>query len=136
MQIESFQQLIEAGLEEPNAQRLLLLLVRMDPAEDGALGSADTDQGQATLAPVMATDKPLTSRIELENLLTEADEVGARFDLVFVSSMTNSDGGMPRSEDAEPYLRQMAETVLTGGDLSQFAVFNRQGKPVRLSGAG
>lgn len=133
IEITSFDDLIAAGLKEPDPQLLLLVLLRTTPATVEENPGADGDSaGSGTLTPVMATDLMLTGEVQLETIVEEADSLGEPWDLIMVSSLCSNDGRLPESDDAEPYLKQMAEAVQTGGDLSSYAVFNRAGCPVAL----
>ncbi|RLK48756.1 hypothetical protein DFR31_1867 [Alkalispirillum mobile] len=132
MQIKSFDDLKTAGLQQENPQRLLMVLLRAEP-DDDTRPSADEKviEGSGHLVPVMATDRELTPELRLDVLAEEADKVGQPWDLILVSSLS-AEGRLPSSEEAEPYLKKMAEAVEHGADLSGYAVFDRAGSPVRL----
>ena len=133
MQITSFDDLKTAGLQQDSPQLLLLVLLRAEPEDDAAPPEGtEVIEGCGHLVPVMATDRELTSDLRLDVLVEEADRVGQPWDLIMVSSLSSDGGRLPTSEEAEPYLKQMAEAVEGGGDLSGYAVFDRAGSPVRL----
>jgi hypothetical protein len=133
MQIKSFDDLKTVGLQQDSPQLLLLVLLRAEPEDDAAPPEGtEVIEGRGHLVPVMATDRELTSDLRLDVLVEEADRVGQAWDLIMVSSLSSDGGRLPTSEQAEPYLKQMAETVESGGDLSGYAVFDRAGSPVRL----
>ncbi|MCH8504489.1 MAG: hypothetical protein LAT50_09220 [Ectothiorhodospiraceae bacterium] len=139
MQIKSFDDLKTAGLAQPTPQRLLLVLLRAEAEadDDAGLGSGnDVVRGSGTLTPVMATDIELTPDTRLDVIAEEADSLGHPWDLVLVSSLSSRSGGLATSEEAAPYLQQMAEAVIQGEDLSRYAVFDRAGSPVRLAVTG
>jgi hypothetical protein len=131
--ISSFEDLKQMGLEQDEPQRLLLVLLAAE-AEEGTGEPDDNNviQGSGTLRPVMATDRELTEDLRLDALVEEADQSGLQWDLIMVSALSASNGQLPSSEDAEPYLKQMAEAVEMGADLSRYAVFDRAGSPVQL----
>lgn len=131
--IASFDDLKEVGLAQPEPQRLLLVLLKAEPMEgDGEADADDVIRGSGVLHPVMATDRKLTEDLRLDALVEEADQTGVPWDLVMVSSLSTSGGSLPTSEQAEPYLKQMAEAIEMGADLSRYAVFDRAGSPVEL----
>ncbi len=133
MRISSFDDLKKAGLEQDEPQRLLLVLLKAEPESgDGNPDKNDVIQGSGYLRPVMATDRELTEELRLDVLAEEADQSGMAWDLIMVSSLSATGGRLPTSEEAEPYLKQMAEAVEMGADLSRYAVFDRAGSPVQL----
>lgn len=133
MRISSFEELIKAGLDQEEPQRLLMVLLKAEPEEgDGQPDDKDVIHGSGLLRPVMATDRELTVELRLDALVEEADQSGMAWDLIMVSSLSAAGGRLPTSEEAEPYLKQMAEAVETGADLSRYAVFDRAGSPVQL----
>ncbi|ABI56351.1 hypothetical protein ACN2MM_05630 [Alkalilimnicola ehrlichii MLHE-1] len=134
MQIKSFDDLKTVGLEQDSPQLLLLVLLRAEPEDDTAPPEGtEVIEGRGHLVPVMATDRELTADLRLDVLVEEADKVGQPWDLIMVSSLSAQDGRLPTSDEAEPYLKQMAEAVENGADLSGYAVFDRAGSPVRLA---
>lgn len=133
MRIGSFDELKEAGLQQGEPQRLLLVLLKADAESgDGTPDDKDVIKGSGYLRPVMATDRELNEELRLDALVEEADQSGLSWDLIMVSSLSASGGRLPTSEEAEPYLKQMAEAVEMGADLSRYAVFDRAGSPVQL----
>ncbi|HSR62117.1 MAG TPA: hypothetical protein VLN56_01775, partial [Gammaproteobacteria bacterium] len=73
MQLNSFDDLIAAGLKEPDPQLLLLVLLRAvpDSVEENLNRDGDSE-GSGTLMPVMATDLALTGEVRLESIVEEA----------------------------------------------------------------
>lgn len=131
--IASFDELLELALQQPDAQRLLLVLLRAEPEDEGTQhGDGDAIEGKGTLQPVMATDREVDEELRLDALVEEADQSGLQWDLILVSSLSAAGGRMPTAEEADPHLKQMAEAVEAGADLSGFAVFDRAGSPVEL----
>ncbi|MDN3519369.1 hypothetical protein QWY84_17320 [Aquisalimonas lutea] len=133
IRISSFDDLKRAGLEQGEPQRLLLVLLKAEPeGEAKHHNGGEAIEGGGTLRPVMATDRELDEDLRLDALVEEADQSGLSWDLILVSSLSASGGRLPTSEEAEPYLKQMAEAVEMGADLSRYAVFDRAGSPVQL----
>lgn len=131
--ISSFDDLLDMARKQPDDQRLLLVLLKADPEGEATHhNNGEAIEGQGTLQPVMATDREMDEDLRLDALVEEADQSGLQWDLILVSSLSAAGGRMPTSEEAEPYLKQMAEAVEMGADLSGFAVFDRAGSPVQL----
>lgn len=133
IEIKHFDDLKTAGLAEPEPQRLLLVLLRAEPEEEGTTSANDVTRGRGTLTPVAATDKELTPELDLAAIVEEADSLDQPWQLMLVSSLAGRAGAMPNSEQASPHLEAMVEAVMTGGDLSRYAAFDRAGSPVRLT---
>lgn len=123
-----FDDLIAEGLEDDAAQRLLLVLLRIDVAKESGAGEAS-----GTLTPVMVNDLELAPAVSFAALVEEADSVGQPWDIVMVSTMTGQDGRMPERDDATPHLEKMAGDVVHGRDLAHYAVFDRSGKRLLLT---
>lgn len=137
MQIKHFDDLKAAGLAQPEPQRLLILLLHAEAAADGkAVTRKGVTTGRGTLTPVMATDLELTPELDLATIVEEADSLGKPWQMMLVSSLAGRPGQPPTSEQASGYLEQMAEAVVTGGDLGRYAVFDRTGSPVKLQADG
>lgn len=133
IRISSFDDLKRTGLEQGEPQRLLLVLLRAEPDQEAIdHNGGEAIEGGGTLRPVMATDRELDQDLRLDVLVEEADQSGISWDLILVSSLSAAGGRLPTSEEAEPYLKQMAEAVELGTDLSRYAVFDRAGSPVKL----
>lgn len=133
IRIQSFGDLLEVGLQQAEPQRLLLVLLKAEPEEEATHhNNGEAIEGGGLLRPVMATDRELTEELRLDALVEEADQSGLSWDLIMVSSLSASGGRLPTEEEAEPYLKQMAEAVEMGADLSRYAVFDRAGSPVQL----
>lgn len=123
-----FDELIAEGLESDVAQRLLLVLLRIDVAEESG-----PDETSGALTPVMVNDLALTPEVGFEALVEEADSVGQPWDMVMVSTWSAQDGRMPERDAATPHLEKMAGDVVQGRDLSTYAVFDRSGNRLILS---
>ncbi len=130
--IRSFDDLVRTGLAQGTPQRLLLVLLRAEPEGDAQEPEKDVIHGHGALSPVMATDIELTDQVRLDVLAEEADSLGHPWDLLLVSSLSGKGGRLATSEEAAPYLQEMAEAVMRGRDLSRYAVFDRSGSPVVL----
>lgn len=134
MQIGHFDDLLRVALEQQGPQRLLVVLLRAQTDADRPEQRGDgLLTGSGTLTPVMATDLELTPDTRLDVLAEEADSLGHPWDLLLVSVLGGTNERPATSEEADPYLQEMAEAVVEGGDLTRYAVFDRAGCPVRLS---
>jgi hypothetical protein len=80
----------------------------------------------------MVTDKLIEPDLTFEDLVAEADGVTPNWDFVLISTLSRADGNIPETGEAEPHLQQMANTVVAGGDLSHFMVYDRDENPIRI----
>ena len=123
--ISTFPELLQAAIEQDEPQRLLLLFAKADSES-----SSKKNEQSGLLSPVMCVDK-LPEEIEsFKVLIEEADSISTEWDFVLTAGLSGQDGGPPSSDDAEPYLNQMANALASGQDLSQYVIFDRQENPV------
>ncbi len=133
MSISHFDDLIAAALAQPDAQRLLLVFASVAlPANASAAQRAAFAAGHGgELTPVMCVDKAPQELGSFADLLREAQQFGHDWGIVFAAGMAGSGGAAPGSEEAEPYLQQMVESIKEGM-IDNFIAFNRDGKAVAL----
>jgi len=84
------------------------------------------------LAPIMCVDKTPEELGSFAALASEASEFGQEWVIVFVAGMSGQDGRAPSSQDAEPHLQQMVESI-KAGQIDHFIAFNREGDAVTLN---
>jgi len=132
VEIDSFDALLQAAHEQPDPQRFLLVFVKRVLPRD-----ADEDQIEryeaglgGGLTPVMYVDKPLEELTSFEDLADESGYMGAKWDMVIVGCLAGAHGHMPTTAEAEEPIQNMIRTIHTGGNLGQFATFDREGLPV------
>ncbi|RFA31135.1 hypothetical protein CAI21_00275 [Alkalilimnicola ehrlichii] len=124
----SFNDVVEAGMMAEAPVRLLFLFVKIE--EIGTQNAAGPRS--RTLEPVMVTDKLAAPDLDFDGLIEEADKISPGWDFVLISSLMRGDGNIPHSDEAEPHLQQMANSVVSGGDLSHYLVFDREENPIRI----
>ena len=133
MSITHFDDLINAALAQPDAQRLLLVFASValphnaSPAQRAAFAAGHGGE----LTPVMCVDKSPQELGSFAALLGESAQFGHDWGIVFAAGMSGHGGVPPSSEEAEPYLQQIVESVKEGM-IDNFIAFNREGKAVSL----
>lgn len=133
--LHDFDDLMRAALAHGPDQRLLMVLIRAERMHrKTADGSAVPIEGEGTLTPTMVRDRPLEAGLRFADIAADADATGQPWDFVMLAFLPGRDGEAPSSADAEPHLKRMAKTLLTGGDTSGFAFFDRDGDPVEVGG--
>lgn len=129
-----FADLISVALASGEPQRLLMVLLRTEPVQVRDEHGEYREAQEGTLTPLMVRDRPLEAGLSFEEIRAEADGTGQTdWSILMVAILGSQTGDLPGPEDAEPHLKRMAKAVLTGGDLSGFAFFDRNGDAVRIS---
>jgi len=136
--LRHFDDLLRAALTQGPDQRLLLVLLQVQPLyRRTADGREQPIEGEGTLTPMMVRDRPLEAGLHFADIVADADATGQPWDFLMTALLPGRDGEPPASTEAEPHLRHMAKVILTGGDTSRYAFFDRDGDPIELgSGSG
>ena len=131
MNIESFDDLIQAAALQTQPQRLLFVFAGADlPADCTPEQRESFLQGQGgELVPLMYVDKLPQELPSFAALEEESRTFGKEWSIVFAAAMSGRDGHAPTSEDAEKPLLDMVEQIKQGS-LYSFIPFNRQGETV------
>ena len=124
--------MLTVAKQQPDPQRFLFVFLKTSLPKDNkgdeefrflnGLGGA--------LTPVMTLDKPLNELTNFEDLVAESELMKKEWQLVSIAVMSGKNGVMPTSEEALKSLEMMMKTVETGGNLSKFMTFDREGHPV------
>lgn len=123
-----FSDLLEMSGEQPDPQRLLFLFAAADPTNK----SAKREDKKGTIEPTMVVDKLPSEVPSFESLIKEADSINKKWDFVFIASLSGQNKQPPSSEDAEPFLDQMTDDVMTGKNIRRYVVFDRKENPIEL----
>ncbi|MFQ3250280.1 MAG: hypothetical protein ACI9O6_002118 [Glaciecola sp.] len=126
--ISMFSDLLEMSGEQPDPQRLLFLFAAADPTNK----SAKREDKKGTIEPTMVVDKLPSEVPSFESLIKEADSINKKWDFVFIASLSGQNKQPPSSEDAEPFLDQMTDDVMTGKNIRRYVVFDRKENPIEL----
>ncbi len=124
--IESFNDLLAQADQQQDAQRLLFLFAQSEANKK----TRKRDEQRGTLSAVMCVDKLPKELPSFKDLVKEADNVSKDWDMVFIAGLNGDKQMPPTSDDAEPYLNQMANDLASGQDLSRYVVFDRQENPI------
>lgn len=134
MQIDSFEDLLEAARQQAEPQRLLLVFAGVELSDDCTpeqRARFEAGEGGA-LVPRMAADKGLDELSSFAALEQESLQFNQDWVLVFVAALSGRQG-IPATEEAiERALEQMTEAI-GRGELSAFLAFNRLGEPVSFN---
>lgn len=129
--IETFDDLVAAAADEPEPSKLLVVLVGVEPVHhrrpDGTMVAAENE---GSLTPMMVRDLPLSPDLRLDDMVAAADETAQPWRFLMLAVLAGRDGRAPGRDECETHLKRMAKAILTGGDLSRFACFDREGRPI------
>ena len=134
MQITTFDDLIAAGHAQAAPQRFLFVFLKTVLAKDHSSSEArDFEAGSGgSLSAIMSLDRRLDELSDFSSIKTEADGLSQDWDKMLVACMSGDNGRMPTAEQAEEPLKRMIAEVETGGDLSRYICFDRQGVPLQF----
>lgn len=129
--IETFDDLVAAAAAEPEPSKLLVVLVRAEPVHHRQPdGTAVAAENEGNLTPMMVRDLPLNPELRLDDVIAAADETRQPWQFLLLAILAGRDGRAPGRDECDIHLKRMAKAILTGGDLSRFACFDRQGRPI------
>lgn len=131
--IETFDDLVAAAAAEPEPSKLLVVLVGVEPVHyrqpDGTTAPAENE---GSLTPMMVRDLLVTPELSLDEVVAAADETRQPWQFLMLAVLAGSDGRAPGRDECDTHLKRMAKAILTGGDLSRFACFDRDGQPIYI----
>lgn len=126
--IDKFEDLLKYAKEQEEAQRLLFLFVKANTTKK----SRKRDDKRGTLDAVMCVDKLPEEIDSFKSLVEEADSITKEWDLVFTAGLSGTCDAPPTSDEAEPYLNQMTNDLVSGNNISRYLVFDRNDQPVMM----
>jgi hypothetical protein len=126
--ISMFSDLLSMANEQPDPQRLLFLFASTEATKK----SRKRDDKKGTIEPTMVVDKLPDELTSFAELVKEADTINKEWDFVFIASLGGQNRQHPTSEEAEKYLNQMTDDVMTGTNISRYVVFDREENPIEL----
>lgn len=133
MNISSFDELLRAARAQLEPQRLLFVFAAAELPDDSTPEQRARFEAGAggALAPLMSVDKTPGELGTFAQLAEEARQFGPAWAVVFVASLAGRNGRAPTSEEAEPSLQRMIDSIKSGA-IGSFIPFDRQGEPLLL----
>lgn len=132
IEIDNFESLLQAARDQPEPQRLLFVFVQTvlpKDADDAQAQRFEAGEGGG-LTPVMYVDKHEDELTDFAGLIDESQQMSSKWDIVLIGCLPGRNGLAPTPEAADEPIKTMVRTIHTGGDLAQFASFDRAGHPV------
>lgn len=135
--LENFDDLVRMALAETNPPELLTVLIKADVVhrqdEDG---QSRPLTGEGVLKPIMVKSRRVSPGLVFSQLKDEATELDDRWAFMMLAILPSNPTGPPEPGIVDEHLKNMARTLLTGGDLSRYLFVDRDGELVRISAAG
>ena len=135
--LENFADLVQMALAEAHPPQLLTVLIKADTVhQQDENGQNQPLVGEGVLQPIMVKSRRVTPDLVFEQLKAEASELDDRWAFMMLAILPSHAAGPPAPAEVDEHLKNMARTVLTGGDLSRYLFVDRDGELVRISAAG
>jgi hypothetical protein len=133
MNIENFNDLLQAARSQALPQRLLFVFADVELPDDCTQQErAQFEAGQGgALVPKMCVDKAPDELESFDTLVAEATQFGQNWGMVFAAAMSGTALKPPTSADADKPLQAMVEAIKQG-KISAYIPFDKSGMPVRL----
>lgn len=133
MNIENFNDLVQAARSQPAPQRLLFVFAGVElPPDSTAEQRADFEAGHGgALVPLMCVDKSPDELTTFDAFRSEAAQFGQTWALVFAAAMSGTAQIPPSSADADKPLQTMVESIKRG-EVAAYIPFDVQGQAVQL----
>lgn len=133
MNIETFDDLLNAARAQPQPQRLLFVFAAVELPEDATADQrASFERGQGgALVPQMCVDKAPEELVSFADLVAEAAMFGKPWGMVFAAAMSGTPGKAPTTADADQPLERMVESIKQG-QIAAFIPFDPKGQAVNL----
>lgn len=134
MDIDDFNTLLAAARQQSEPQHLLLVFTKAVLHDDHQPQEAERfARGEGgILLPSMCLDRAASELADFASLQAESARMGEPWQIVFVACLDGSAGGPPAAADIEAALKRMIQTIQTGGDVSRYLAFDRNGDIVRF----
>jgi hypothetical protein len=138
MDISSFEDLLAVARGQSQPQRLLFVFAKVVLPKD-----ADEEERRrfeagagGGLQPMMSVDKRPEDLADFASLVEESAQMGQEWHIAFVASLGGEGGQPPTAEAADNAIEYMVNTIQSGGDISRFMAFTREGEPLDISLSG
>ncbi len=127
--ITDYQSLLAVGKQQIDPQRFLFVFLQTSlPADHDDADKQRFHSGQGgELTPIMCVDKGLEELTNFADLVTESEQMEQDWSMVLIACLSGENGVLPSSAEAEQPLKMMVQVVQSGGDLSKYLAFDRQG---------
>ena len=135
IEIINYDTLLAVGRQQIDPQRFLFVFLQASlPDDHNEDDKQRFNSGQGgELKTIMCVDKNLSELTTFADLIAESKQMEQEWSMVLVASLSGRNGQFPSSSEAEEPLNNMVQTVQSGGDLSKYLAFDKQGGLVQFS---
>lgn len=132
--ITDYKSLLAAAKEQVEPQRLLFVFLKTSlPKDYNSEEETRFLSGEGgELEPVMCVDKTLDELGDFSDLVKESESMEQNWQIVLVACLSGKNGIAPSSDEAVKPLEMMVNAVKTGGNLSNFLAFEKNGTPIQF----
>ncbi len=133
--ITDYKSLLTVGRLQDDPQRFLFVFLQValpDDHNDEDKESFQSGQG-GELQAIMCVDKDLAELTDFADLVEESKQMEQEWSIVLIACLGGINGISPTAEQAEEPLKMMVKTVQSGGDLSKYLAFDKQGELLHFS---
>lgn len=135
VEITDYNSLLTVASMQPQPQLFLFVFMKKSLPEDHKGDEAyrfNSGLG-GELTPVMTLSKSVAELTGFGDLVQESKQQNREWDLVSVAALSGNQNKLPSDETALKQLELMMKTVESGGDLSKYMTFDKQGEPIVFS---
>ncbi len=129
LEITNYQTLLQVGRQQPDPQRFLFVFLQASLPSDH--NDADKERFQkgegGELQAIMCVDKNLAELTNFTDLVTESKQMQQDWSMVLIACLGGHNGVSPTAAEAEQPLKMMVQAVQSGGNLSKYLAFDKQG---------
>ncbi|TXK94920.1 ribonucleotide reductase subunit alpha [Methylococcaceae bacterium HT1] len=135
IEITDYQSLLAVGRQQQDPQRFLFVFLQVSlPTDHDDADKQKFHSGQGgELQAIMCIDKDLAELTNFADLVTESEQMEQDWSMVLIACLSGNNGTVPGPDDAEQPLKMMVQTVQSGGDLSKYLAFDKQGDLLHFS---
>lgn len=128
MTLSNFDDLLRAARAQSQPQRLLFVFAGAELPDGSTPDQAARFANGAggALVPLMAVDKAPDELVDFPALVEESLQMGQNWQVVFAAAIAGKNGCAPASAQAEPALKNMADSIRQGRH-DAFMPFDRHG---------
>lgn len=136
--ITDYESLLSVAKEQAEPQRLLFVFLKTSlPKKHKDEEASHFHSGQGgELEAVMCVDKTPNELSSFSDLVTESESMKQDWQIVLIACLSGRNGIVPSSDEATQSLKRMVQTVESGGSLSNFLAFDRNGNSIRFGNSG
>ena len=134
--ITSFDDLVRVAAEEGPNQTLLVVLVKVDRVHQAnEQGEEVPLDNEGSLSPHLVRHFPWSPQTDLADIVRQADEASEDWEFMMMAVLPPMKDRPYTEDELDGHLTRMAQNLMSGENLGQFAFFTREGDPIEIRSA-